>query len=293
LSKGNVESSAFHEHPERLTTFPDGVRNMKRALFLGSATALLAGCGNSKIATPFKQQGRPPQFTTICSPDQDCSSGGTPTPVPVPKYQNPYATNSNNLNGQFSYDNAAVNFSGSITDDYGNLASQGTMQSSYSTALLTTNHNYYVPSLQGSILATLSSPLPSDANQSQTATLSNGGTITRTVSNANTATATIYGPAGEVWNATLTTSDQLNYYISWSGTSSGAISFSTTGLSTSSTQRITSTLSHSDCRSFHKLALAADGLGLALAFAGAAAPAGLMIAAFGLAVGAAAYAGGC
>ncbi len=267
---------------------------MKRAIFLGSATALLAGCGSSNVATMPQAQGRSSQFTINCSPDQDCSGGGAPTPAPVPKYQNPYSTSGSSLNGQFSYDSGAVNFSGSVTDDSGNLASQGTMQSSYSSELLTTNHNYYVPSLQGSLVATLSSPLPMAVNQSQTATLSNGCTVTRSVSNVNTATATVYGPAGQVWNATLTTPDQINYTVSWSGASNGSISFSTAGLSTSSTKRaVSSTPSPSDCHSFHKLALAADALGLALAFCGAAAPAGLMIAAFGLAVGGAAMAAGC
>jgi hypothetical protein len=266
---------------------------MKRALFLGSATALLAGCGDSRLATLLEPPSRSPQVTRICSPDQDCGGAGAPTPAPVPRYQNPYSAAGSDLSGDFSYDSGAVNFSGSVTDGSGSLAAQGTMQASYGVAMLTTNHAYYVPSLQGNLAATIASPLPTDVNQSQTATLSNGGAITRTVSNGNTATATVYGPTGQVWNATLTTPDQITYTISWSGASSGSISFSTAGLSTSSSKRTVSALSHSDCRSFHKLALAADGLGLALAFCGAAAPAGLMIAAFGLAVGAAAYAGGC
>lgn len=267
---------------------------MKRTLFLGSATALLAGCSGSSVATFLEPPSRSPQITRICSPDQDCGGGaGTPTPAPVPRYQNPYSTAGSDLSGQFSYDSGAVNFSGSVTNDSGGLAAQGTMQSAYGAGMLTTSHDYYVPSLQGSLTVTLSSPLPTDVSQSQTAMLSNGGTITRTVSNGNTATATVYGPTGQVWTATLTTPDQINYTISWTGASSGSISFSTTGLSGSSSKRTVSSLSHSDCRSFHKLALAADGLGLALAFCGAAAPAGLMIAAFGLAVGAAAYAGGC
>ncbi len=263
-------------------------------VFLASASAFAAGCGGSQVVTPPSIRSRVPQFITpICTPDQDCSGGGGPTPRPVPQYANRYSTAGAGQQGAFSYDASGANLAGSVKDANGSVTTQGTVQATYGTQSVTSNHTYYVPALQANVVATLTSPAPSDINQVQTATLSNGGSITRTAVDVNTVRAMVNGPGGQIWNATLSTQDRITYNISWSGTSSGSLTLSTGGISTSSTRRSPSRMSAADCHNTHKLALAADGVGLALAFCGPAAPAGLMIAAFGFAVGVGAELQGC